>query len=442
MSNSICRFCMSQESSMISIFDSNREITEKAKICLNIEIQVDDTLPKVLCEECVNILDGYYQFSLQCQRTEKLLKELHDNSLPDDKVEGDKNEFYFDEIPLKIVIEPFSMVPYSDTTATCDICMFKTNSIEALNLHQQLVHVKDPEESVSLEYKCDLCEKLFLNDEAKRNHLRYSCTFRDTSSYVCDFCGKSFTKKYILKIHLNLHLKSKEFKCKSCDKIYYTRSSLILHYRSHSIEPCPVCQKVLKSYNLPDHMLKHTGKYQFECPLCKKLKYPNKWALNQHMKTHFKSKPSVIESLICECGRKFKSLRGKQCHQANGCESICKDNFSFKCEVCGKGFMKKNNLSRHLICHNENSYKWKCEICDKKFNNSSNFKVHQYSHNTDKNIPCKYCDKLFKNQDSLRSHYVQHEGKLFSCRICDKTLATHTLLKYHMKKKHEIESNE
>lgn len=403
-----------------------------------LKIEPNDGLPMVLCEECVNLLDGYYQFYMQCQETEKALRQLKSTM----ESETNKVDIYFQVVQFEVnanqleetSVSNESSVDTESTMAICEICMYKTNSLE---IHQQLVHVGDPEESVILDYKCDLCGKLFLNEAAKKEHLRYFCPFMDTKSFICDFCNKSFTKKQALKMHLNLHLKSKEYPCKNCDKVYYSRSSLILHYRSHSIEPCPVCFKILKSYSLPHHMLQHSNDSRFKCQICNKSTFPTKASLKQHLKTHMRT--SEPESLICDCGRKFNSVRGKQCHQANGCAAVSKENFSFKCEKCGKCFSKKNNLSRHLTTHNESSYKWKCGICDKKFNNSSNFKVHQFSHNSEKNIPCKYCKKMFKNQDSLRSHYVLHEGKMFSCKICEKTFTTHTLMNYHMMKKHEEE---
>lgn len=367
---------------------------------------------------------------MQCHESERTLKQqLRNSGQPD---------IYFQIVHFGINPDNEQTVVVDKKQVICDICMFKTHSIASLNLHQQLVHVGNPEESVALEYKCDNCEKVFLNHDAKKEHLRCTCPYRNTTRFICDFCKKSFTQKQILKKHLNLHLKSKEYRCKSCDKVYYSKSSLILHYRSHSIEPCPVCCKVLKSYSLPYHMLQHSNDSRLECPICNQVKFLSNASLKQHMKIHKKTKEP--ESLVCECGRKFNSVRGKQCHQANGCAAISKENFSFKCNVCGKSFGKKSNLSRHLTSHSESSYKWRCTVCYKRFNNSSNFKVHQYSHNPEKNIPCKICNKLFKNQDSLRSHYSIHEGKKFPCRKCEKTFGTLTLMKYHMKKKHEEET--
>lgn len=38
MTELICRFCMSEESNMISVHEEERNIAEKAKVCLNIEV--------------------------------------------------------------------------------------------------------------------------------------------------------------------------------------------------------------------------------------------------------------------------------------------------------------------------------------------------------------------------------------------------------------------
>lgn len=39
MSKNLCRFCMSQESNIISVFNNERKLIEKSKICLGIEVR-------------------------------------------------------------------------------------------------------------------------------------------------------------------------------------------------------------------------------------------------------------------------------------------------------------------------------------------------------------------------------------------------------------------
>ena len=54
----------------------------------------------------------------------------------------------------------------------------------------------------------------------------------DKSGYVCDQCGKEFTRSHDLKRHVqSLHSDAKEFTCDKCGKSFATRDMLRRHKR-------------------------------------------------------------------------------------------------------------------------------------------------------------------------------------------------------------------
>ena len=66
------------------------------------------------------------------------------------------------------------------------------------------------------------------------------------SGYMCDQCGKEFTRSHDLKCHVqSLHSGVKEFTCDKCEKSFATRDTLRRHKRIHEDKTfeCHKCHK-------------------------------------------------------------------------------------------------------------------------------------------------------------------------------------------------------
>ena len=53
---------------------------------------------------------------------------------------------------------------------------------------------------------------------------------------------------------------------------------------------------------------------------------------------------------------------------------------TFRCEICGKSFINKANLARHIGVVHEGKKAYKCEICDDRFSQKGTIKdmLHQF----------------------------------------------------------------
>lgn len=94
-------------------------------------------------------------------------------------------------------------------------------------------------------------------------------------SPICPYCGKSFTKKSGLDLHIRIHLNDKPYQCEFCTKKFSDSSSLRSHRRVHTDErpyPCDLCEKKFKnSNNLKDHKTSaHETEKKFACHICGK----------------------------------------------------------------------------------------------------------------------------------------------------------------------------
>ncbi|XP_012141060.2 uncharacterized protein LOC100877695 [Megachile rotundata] len=80
-------------------------------------------------------------------------------------------------------------------------------------------------------FACDICKKMYstssqVNEHVKRDHLK-------ERNHVCSLCGKSFFKKYDLKIHNRIHTDERPYVCRACGKRFHHRSHIIRHERIH-----------------------------------------------------------------------------------------------------------------------------------------------------------------------------------------------------------------
>ncbi len=143
--------------------------------------------------------------------------------------------------------------------------------------------------------------------------------------FECQVCKKFFTRKHVLKVHVETHNGTRPFECLDCGKRFKTKINLKKHSLVHNDSmdfKCKICQKRFKrSKELEAHLRLHEDKKEFECKVCGKsfktkkgLNFTNKasikqrgtssvlnpnqmWNLQQGIQTLKRSKKSQISSL-------------------------------------------------------------------------------------------------------------------------------------------------
>ena len=85
--------------------------------------------------------------------------------------------------------------------------------------------------------------------------------------------------------------------------------------------------------------------------------------------------------------------------------------FTFYCcmfNECGKEYLTKENLKRHINISHLHKREKVCTICNKRLLNFANMKEHYLIHSNSKPHQCPICKKLFRHKSKLASHKKSH----------------------------------
>lgn len=362
--NNICRICLEKCGKLTQIFDPVKPAHFSFLImaCASVQVHEGDGLPPYICQRCVSRLNIAFQFKTQCESSDSKLRECFKNYslsntsdfsefIESDKDQGDTN--CQSGNGASEAENNQAMVPKEDT----NIHVVEIKNVENRCMEKQN-NLPNKEENNDLsEYKiqyANSCEKEDITVQFDDINI-----FNENEETDKDSDQKS---RKILKMH----------QCKTCGKVFKSKSSLVHHVRTH------------------------TGERPYVCHLCQK-RFVNGGHLHTHMRIHTGEKNHI-------------------------------------CLACNKAFATAQQLTKHTIAIHTSERPYGCTYCTKRFASSSNLSTHIKIHTGEKNFHCEYCGKTFSTKGQLQQHMLVHTGeKAFLCEFCNKRFSQKAHLIRHLK---------
>jgi len=257
-------------------------------------------------------------------------------------------------------------------------------------------------------FKCDRqhCQKIFSEETAFINHMS---THRDLTKWKCPHCPEQFPFETLLMEHEKSHPEITIYLCgdKKCRKHFNSKEKLTEHFITH------------QQQNSTDQ-----NTVQYTCRICQ-FKFRSITMLGKHLETHTEGNPFKCE----HCGKTFVRISELNKHFQN---SSVGEGKHFECPKCDQTFPWKCALNYHLKNYVHKKI-FECEHCPKSFYLKIELDGHLKYHKKAK-FRCDQCDRSFVRKDSLVNHKTIHTGeKQFKCDQCEKCYVTKNGLTMHQR---------
>ncbi|CAB3241590.1 unnamed protein product [Arctia plantaginis] len=455
----ICRVCLIQSVELKSLFTNidgdGRNLLEILAFTANIDVKIEDSLPKQVCRACESIMCKADAFKRRCLESETILHNVYRNtnevtektkciqnySIKDEKTDlkeklceystlvspnpsnsGSHYDLNKKNIDLPICSTSLSLNKFSQEFSDKGEQTVKKETLSIIEEENQyLDHFDDDHfDSIPLD---SLKKNQEVKTVNKKIGTRYECychtLFSDKDEYNSHLKEKKCNAYKMLKSNKSKH----KIQCTKCDKEFTSANGWKYHQNIHR-EDSPI---LLQNTDSNKDTSSNNKTETFQCSFCLR-KFKNKVSLSVHVQRH--EETNSIKH-VCEiCKREFKY----KAYLENHVLAVHSRTNGFTCDICMQSFLNKEALQTHKKSH-ESERKHRCSVCNKAFQMLCTLKEHMRTHTGEKPFLCSQCGKGFSQKTNLAQHTRRHQGlKPFKCESCEKRFVSKGELDAHTRK--------
>ncbi|XP_066145442.1 zinc finger protein OZF-like [Euwallacea fornicatus] len=473
----VCRICL-----YVIIDDSyfqfnSRENTDHLEnliqVCLP-NVNLNLVTDPLICKKCFECLEEFYNLSQACIKIERELQDYcnisqglvtidiqdflkyslknkisvfaikeeqqsSDKQLDPNEINPDYNTLGPDDVDVKSERDEMDWQPKRIRRKRSQMLhRARTTGLPKVKKKKKTHKSEISPDLLSVEIKCEICERKFATKWALDRHLPVHCTNSSSTNYYCESCNVKFKYKHSYYKHLDTHFtgetKEKPFACE-CGKSFNRNAKLkrhqLIHVKKERPFACKDCGKrFIEQGMLDGHVERvHVNEKPYGCPECGN-RYTSKAGLDVHSKSHQpEGRPKPEPDLMCDiCGKLFYRKYGLEKHRMSHTGDK-----PHECDQCEMKFKERYQLTIHMRRHTGEK-PFECEICGFRFSCRNRLNVHMRRHTGVRPFPCHLCEMAFTRNDHLIKHIrAIHTGERpFECDICHKTFNRKDyLLKHH-----------
>lgn len=271
-----CRLCLADNSSYTDVFQLQNgfKAADLIKELCQVEIEANDSLPKEICFECLDVVTMAHNLRITSQKNDRLLRGEEEGILVKEEIIQYEPEPAYDIVELGYFED--------ENSYNCDKCSVVKSTKEEIFMHIQETHL----------FICSICSKKCKTEFSLSQHnSRLHNGEERISVFSCDFCKTSFKTARRLEKHKQIHTYYDEivdeaslvYKCRveNCAKSFENYSEKLFQHISYherhdrsiistEANVCPHCGQTYKSKQiLQQHIKRHfdTGE-RYPCPSC------------------------------------------------------------------------------------------------------------------------------------------------------------------------------